>query len=314
MRITSYMPGVLIVLIMAVVSYSISTIHPSFDSLVISIIMGMLCGGLLAGKEAFAPGVERSLNICLPAGIALYGNQLVFKGLNISFVLEIFVITICLFVLTFLLGEVFNLDRKLSVLLSSGLSICGASAIAVISPLIGAKKLDISVSIISVVMLGLTGMIFYPLLADYLMSRSEFIFLAGTTLPMLGQVRVAAGGFGPEALAAATEIKLIRISFLLLFSAAAVLLSGREGTKMKFPWFMALFFLFAFLANAVSLPAPLNASLKIAGSFLLSAALAAIGFSVDVNSVLERGLTPLGIIFISWSFTIMLIYIVRSIF
>lgn len=315
MAIKEYIPGFLIVLIIAVLSYFISTFHASFDSLVISIIIGIFTGNLIGMKDYFKGGVEGSIKVFLPAGIALYGTQLVFKGLNPGLLAGIFLVFVCLFGLTLLVSNVFSLGRKVSVLLASGLAVCGASAIAVISPLIGARREDTSISILSVMMLGLTGMIFYPGVYDLLsLTADEFTFLAGTTLPMLGQVRVAAGNVSSESLAAALEIKLVRISFLFFLVTIAILLSGKGERKVRIPWFVVLFGVFAVIVNFLKVPDQVMQYCRTASSFLLSAGLAAIGFTVDFDSIIEEGIAPLGAVFTAWTVTVMLIFIARNLF
>ncbi len=315
MKIGDYIPGFVIVLAIAFFSYFISTLNASFDPLVVSIIVGMLTGNLIGEKEYFGKGSEGAIKIFLPVGIALYGTQLVFDELKFGLIFSIFLVFICLFGLTLIVSRVLNIDRKIAVLLASGLSICGASAIAVISPLVGAKKEDTSISIISVMMLGLVGMIFYPMLYEFFsLTRDEYNFFTGTTLPMLGQVKVAAGSVCPECLNVAMKIKLVRISFLLFVVSVAVFLSGKEEKKIKIPWFIVGFILFAFLGNFTKLLAHVLEYFKASSAFFLSAALAAIGFSVDFDSIVEKGVTPLAALFISWGVVILLIYIIKNLF
>lgn len=309
----SPVPAFILTICIAFLSYYMSTFNPSFDALVVSIIAGMLLGNTVTLREAVGEGVGAAARVFLSLGIALYGSQLVFSGLRPSVLAGIIAVFAGLFCLTLLISRIFNLNQNLSILLASGLSVCGATAIAVISPLIGARREDTSISIISVMMLGLTGMIFYPMLADIVgLERGDFNFLAGTTLPMLGQVRVAAGAVCPECVATAMQIKLVRISFLFFLVTVAVFLSGREGRKVNVPWFVAVFVVMTLLANFTRVLAPLTTYLKTASAFCLSAGLAAIGLSVDFDTVIEEGLTPLGVISFSWVVVILLMYLVKN--
>lgn len=313
MKLKDHIPGLAVVLIIALISYYISTMHASLDALVVSIIIGMLVGNLVAKKQYFDKGIEISIKIFLPLGIAMYGSELVFTGMKWDFVFIIFIVFSGLFVLTLYVSKLFGLNRKLAVLLASGLSICGASAIAVISPLIEAKREDTSISLISVMMLGLTGMIFYPILNDFLLlSIDEFSFLAGTTLPMLGQVKVVAGNFSQECLSMAVNIKLIRISFLLFVVTIAIFLSGKEKRTVKIPWFIVVFMLLSVMVNLTDVFVPVMAYFKGLSTFFLSACLAAIGLSVDFNSIIEKGMTPLAVIFVSWGVIILILFLVMS--
>lgn len=310
-----YIPGFLVALAVASFSFLISSLHASFDPLVISIIFGVLLGNIIVDKEHFANGVHAALSFFLPIGIALYGSQLVFTGIDVADLIKIFAVFLCLFGLTFLVSRSFNINNKISILLASGLAVCGASAIAVISPLIGARKEDTSVSIISVMMLGLAGMIFYPVLADILsLARSEYNFLTGTTLPMLGQVKVAAASYCPDCVSEAIRIKLIRISFLVFLVTLAIALSGQPGKKISVPWFIIAFIILAVIFNTVAKAALLISYFRNASSFALSAALAAIGFSVDFDAIVEEGLLPLSALFLSWAAIILVIYLFRNLF
>jgi uncharacterized integral membrane protein (TIGR00698 family) len=313
MKIAEHIPGFAIVLFIAVVSFFLSTFHASFDALVISIIVGLLLGNVIGNRSYYERGVESALKFFLPLGIALYGSQLVLAELQWGQLLSIILVFSGLFGLTLLIANIFNIDKRVAVLLASGLSVCGASAIAVISPLIGARREDTSISVISVMMLGLTGMIFYPILNDFLsLTHNEFNFLAGTTLPMLGQVKVAALNVCPECSSAAVDIKLIRISFLFFLVTTSIFFSGAREKKVKIPWFVIAFILLAVGVNVSAALAPAGLYFRWASSFFLCAALAAIGFSVDLDSVMENGILPLGVIFFSWSLVILTMYLVRN--
>ncbi len=315
MRIHHTVPALVLSLSIALVSVYIATFNASFDPLVISIIIGMFVGNILEIRELAGQGVESAVKLLLPVGIALYGTQLVFSELRPGILAGILCIAGGLFGLTLLLSRVFSLNQKLSILLATGVAVCGASAIAVISPLIGARKEDTSISVISVMMLGLTGMIFFPMLYDILsLTREEFNFLAGSTLPMLGQVRVAAGSVCPECLGVALKVKLVRVSLLVFWVTIAVFLSGKDKRRVNVPWFVVVFIILALLANFTRFLTPVMDYLKSSSTFLLSAALAAIGTSVDFDAIVEEGVAPLGVIFFSWSMIILLMYLARNLF
>jgi uncharacterized integral membrane protein (TIGR00698 family) len=314
MEAKEYMPGLGIVLAIAFFSYCLSVLHASFDALVISIIIGMFWGNLTSRRAWYEKGVEAGLGLFLPLGIAFYGSQLIVKGMHMSTFFIVFLVFSSLFGLTLLASRIFGIERKTAILLASGLAVCGATAIAIISPLIEAKREDTSIAIISLVMLGLTGMTFYPMIHDFFsLSTREFGFLAGTTLPMLGQVKVAAGNVSPECVMRAVEVKLVRVSFLFFLVSTAVILSGTKGAKIRVPWFVIVFVIFAVIVNVTDIFAPGAKYLGLASSFFLSAGLAAIGFSVDFEAIMERGIMPLAAIFSSWGMTILFLYLARTV-
>jgi len=315
MSLSRYFPGVGLVLLIALFSSALSRVNASFDALVVSIIAGILIGNLFTRHDSLRSGIEGVISVLLPAGIALYGTQVSLSHMHGSLILFIFLVFLALFGLTLLLARVFNINRKTAILLASGLSVCGATAVAVISPLIGARREDTSISIISLMMLGLTGMIFYPIVNDiFLLSRGEFNFLAGTTLPMMGQVKVAAASVCPECVDEALKIKFIRISFLLFLVTAAIFLSDKEKKKIRVPWFIIVFLGGAIIVNTTGIFNSFLDPLKTLSGFCLSAGLAAIGYYVDFDAVIDEGITPLGVLFLAWGVVILMMYFIRNIF
>jgi len=314
MKPKEHIPGLLLACVIAFLSVYIATIHASFDSLVISIIIGMLFNNLVGGQEIFKNGTDTAIRIFLPLGIALYGSQLSFAGMKTGLLFNIFLVFIMLFGLTVMLSRVFRLNMKITILLASGLSVCGASAIAIISPLIGAKREDTSISILSVMMLGLIGMIFYPLLYEFFPLRmEEFSFFTGTTLPMIGQVKVTAGNVNPAFVSSALQVKLVRVAFLIFLIPLIMSLPNRGEKRITVPWFIVVFVLLSLLANTLNPPKDVIDIGRILTTYCLSAGLAAIGFSVDFDAVVEEGLTPFGVILSSWTVVIIVIFLFRNI-
>jgi len=289
-------------LVIAVVSFLLSEVHPSFDALVVSIIFGMLLSNMLAKRDQIQKGIDTMLRFFLPVGIALYGTQLTF-GNNVDYRTWLSIIALFLFsfVLTLLVARFFRLPGKLSVLLASGLAICGASAIAVISPLIGAKKEDTSISIISIMVVGLLSVVFYPALWGAMgLTFKEFAFFSGTTIPMLGQVKIAVLEGGADGISLAVRFKLIRVSMLLFVAIAMLFVYGRRQKGSSIPWFMVAFVFFVILANFEERMSSLSRVFEPASKFFLSSALAAIGLSVDFDSITVEGAKPLYVVFLSW--------------
>ena len=156
------LPGLIIIFLITIVSFMLSLVHPSFDILVISMIFGMLIANFINDKEIFDRGIAFALKVFLPAGIALYGTQLSFTGTEPKLLFSCYCnhcLPVCA---NIFYSKGTRAYKNLGLVLSTGLSVCGASAIAVVSPLIGARKEETSISLIVVMVLGLAGMIFYP--------------------------------------------------------------------------------------------------------------------------------------------------------
>ncbi len=300
-RLNELMPGVALTVLVALVSFMVSFLHSSFDSLTISIILGVVVSSMVGDRKALEAGIEASLRFFLPLGIMLYGSNLVLRAHDLNVVSAAIVVMAFFFIVTYFVCKSFGLSRTLSALMGTGMSVCGASAIVVISPFLGAKKEDTSVAVLSVITVGLTGMLFYRFVPDVLhVSSEKFALITGLTLPMVGQVKVAASVMGADAVAAAMNYKLVRIAALLVFTAAAFIARRIRGDRGGvFPWFLLGFYAMAAFVNFTSAGARMRMVLEPASGFMLAAALAAVGLSVDVESVVEKGPAPVLAVFLS---------------
>jgi len=75
-----------------------------------------------------------------------------------------------------------------------------------------------------------------------------------------------------------------------------------------------VFFLLSVLSNSLKSLKDFMDVGRAAGTFCLSAGLAAIGFSVDFDTVVDEGLSPLGVILVSWLVVIIAIFLFRNIY
>ena len=71
-------------------------------------------------------------------------------------------------VLGILYGRLFGTDRQIAVLVSSGTAICGASAIATMSPAIGATQAHTAIALAVVFILNALGLLIFPFLGHLL--------------------------------------------------------------------------------------------------------------------------------------------------
>jgi len=305
----------MISLIIAVIALILSYIHPTFEALAISIILGMLFSNILEERRFLDDGINLTIKIFLPAGIALYGTQLSIRALDPAMTPLVFLTFVAVFTLVYFIAKWFGVRNNIRILLATGMSICGASAIAIVSPLINSDGEETSISLIVVMIYGLLGMIAYPIFANFFdIGTKEFAFVTGTTLPMIGQIKVAASAYGTECVTTALKYKLLRMSFLVFLVTLTVFLSRKEGRRIYVPWFIAVFVLLAVVVNIFKLERLSEISAPVS-RFSLSTALAAIGLSVDFESITEEGMKPLIIVVLSISVILtaqfLLFYMIR---
>lgn len=311
--------GLVVTVILSMIAMLLGTLHPSLDTLAISIILGLMVSNTIADRRTIEKGINWAIKVFLPIGIGLYGAQIKFTGIELRFVLLMAVVIATLFSITYFLSKGLGLEKKLSLLLSTGLAICGASAIVVIAPLIGSRREDTSISLISILTVGLTGMLFYKFLPEALgLPVEKFTFLLGVTLPMLGQVKVASADMGAETLLLATNFKLMRVSFLLILAFAVLIFSGRadssnEKKRFYIPWFMVMFFILTIAVNLSEKVASLRTAMETLSKLFLSTSLVAIGLSIDIDYIIEKGARPLISAFLSWGIVVLLLYLTLNI-
>lgn len=308
---TSKLPGVGAAILVAVVSLLLSSLHYSFDPLLISLIFGILIANMVGEKDLLAPGVDFSVKAFLPLGIGLYGSQLSMRGASFNLWPAVLIAVILFFLITYIISKSFGLRDDVPLLLSAGISISGASAIAVVSSLLGSKKEDTSISIISVMVLGLTGMLFLSFQMEGLgLSARKFAFLVGTVLPSIGFAKVATAPFGEQTQHLATGLSLLRLAALWVLAVGLLILrGGRKGAGVS--WFMIVFFGLAVFVNIFDTTSSfISKALASPSVFFLSAGLAGVGFSVNFDSITDKGARPLSSVFLSWIIVVLFIYLV----
>jgi uncharacterized integral membrane protein (TIGR00698 family) len=148
-----------------------------------------------------------------------------------------------------LLGWWMKVDKKTSVLISGGTAICGGSAIAALSPVIGAGERQVSVAMGAVFILNSVALFLFPAVGHLLhLSQTQFGLWSAIAIHDTSSVVGAAGKYGSEALQIATTVKLARALWIIPVSlVAAFFFRGRRGAgeavkaKIKIPWFIGLF-------------------------------------------------------------------------
>ncbi len=297
--------GVLIVFLVAGSAYGLSLLNPVFDPLVIGIIVGIFVSNLLEGREWLEEGTSLAINFFLPIGIATYGFQLrAESGLDYHEALRVLIVFALIFFLTLLLSRLFRIKLLTSILLAVGSSICGASAIAVTSSAIKAEKEDTSSSVLAIMTAGLFLLVFYLILPEFItISQERLSFLFGSTLPMLGLVKVISSNLDKLYYQKALAIKYFRIFTLFFMVPLSMALSRIDGKKIRIPFFMWFFFVFVLLANTLVIPENIFSLMSIFSGICLTITLSAIGLQTSLDSISRLGFR----VFVVPVFVVMLI-------
>lgn len=289
-----------VLLLLGILAYIISIIDPAFDALFLALIFGIFFG-IIYTDERKKLVVERSLKFLLPIGITFYGVNINFPYLSY---LPIKVVILTLFfaslmgIIILLLARKFGVSKNLALLLACGTSICGVSAIAILSPLVNPKKDEFSAAIIIITVVGLTGAMLYPMIG-YLLSLppDTYALLSGATLHQTGLVKIASKPFGSKVVMEALAIKGVRIAMIALVALIVSIIYSEY--KFYVPWYIGSFLIVA-LFSSLYLPNIVVSVLRPISTIAFSITLASIGFTVNVKQIQRVRLTPLILSYIGW--------------
>ncbi|WP_083826710.1 YeiH family protein [Hoyosella subflava] len=310
-RLLRTLPGLGFALLLAAAATALGTAVPVFGAPVCGILLGVLAGVLLRRwcypfHAAAGSGARVASTYLLQAGIVILGVGLPFTSL-VDIGAAIAPIMLATFAVTLsgalLLGRLMKLDPELRILIGAGTAICGASAIAAIAAVLHPAKDRIAIALGTVLTFSVTGALIFPVLGSLAgLSDEMFGIWAGTAINDTSTVVAAAYAFGAAAGTYAVVVKLARslliVPLCLAVQAWVAVRSHRRGTPVKgvlrsVPIFVFLFVGATFLPAAGILPAAAQEGAGLASTFLVTAALAAIGVLLRPAQLTAAGVRPL---------------------
>ncbi|WP_125098219.1 YeiH family protein [Leucobacter chromiireducens] len=304
---TEVLPGALVCAAVAVVATVIGGMAPILGSAIPAVVIGVLIALVRRPAERLRPGIGYASKFVLQCAVVLLGAQLSLASIievgAESLPVMLSSLTVCLLG-AWLIGRAMGVDRDLRVLVGVGTGICGASAIAAISPVIRAKSADIAYAISTVFLFNILAVLLFPALGHALgMTPHAFGLFAGTAVNDTSSVVAAASVYSASALGFAVVVKLVRTLMIIPISIGLAVLDGRRtGQGERFtvarilrlvPWFLVGFLVVASLTSLGAVPAPAADVLTRVSVFLVAMALAGIGMSTDLRAIRRAGLKPL---------------------
>lgn len=219
-----------------------------------------------------------------------------------GFILTIFSIFATL-VVGFYVGKLLKMNRKTTHLISSGTAICGGSAIAAVSPVIGATEKDISISLGVIFLLNSVALIIFPSIGHLLeLTQHQFGLWSAIAIHDTSSVVGAAYTFGDEALKVATTVKLARALWIIPISLLSVFLFKGKGENVKIPYFIFLFILAIVINTYLPIPEMLAASITGISKSLLVLTLFLIGAGLSIDKIKSAGWKPMILGVFLWIF------------
>ena len=273
-----------------------------FGPMISAILLAVLYRQVAGYPEKIRRGVQFSGKVLLRVAIVLFGFRLnlaviMREGLGLL-ARDLGTVAGALGV-TLLAAKWLKADETLSILLGVGTGVCGAAAVATVSPIVGASEEDTAMGVGIVALTGTLFTIIYTFLRPFLpLTAPQYGVWVGTSLHEIAHVAAAASPAGQDALAVALLAKLGRVLFLIPLCFIIMYWvrrrSGQAGkAKVELPWFLAGFILTSVIGSYASLPAAWMARLTSMSSFLLTSAMASLGLNISPGAVRSKALRPL---------------------
>ncbi|GHH99580.1 YeiH family protein [Neobacillus kokaensis] len=305
-----WLAGIGFTIVIALLGFALAKV-PGFDRvgpLACAIVIAVMYRQFFGYPEKIRAGIQFSAKRFLRFAIILYGLKL-----NIDVVLhqglgliarDIGVIAFAI-LLTVWLGKLLKAESSLTMLVGVGTGVCGAAAIAAVSPIIKAKDDDTAIGVGIIALVGTIFSIIYTILRPILpLSAIDYGIWSGISLHEIAHVALAGAPAGPDGLAIALLAKLGRV--LLLIPLCFILMywmkrknAGNAGdTKIEFPWFLIGFILMSLfgsyvLGKSIPVSKAVMDGIATATTFILTAAMVGLGLNVSLRDLRTKALRPL---------------------
>lgn len=296
-------PGLAACAIAVPLSFAVHLLFPSIPVMTTAVVLGVLSANIPGLSNLVAGTLQKGLGF---AGKKLMRVGIVLLGLKLSIVDVLalgwatFAVVVAIVLLafggTYLLGKAFKLPGDQPLLVATGFSICGASAIGAMSAVRRSKEEDTVIPVALVTLCGTLAIAVLPLLMVPLgLGQEAFGQWVGASVHDVGQVVATAQTAGASALAIAIVIKLTRVLTLAPMVAAAGIISrrtqgtgaGHEGLKLPpiIPGFIIGFVALVAVRSIFDVPAELLDAATIVQDIVLAAALFGLGSAVRIRQL-----------------------------
>lgn len=305
-------------MMVAVVGFVVHRYIDAVSPHVVAVAFGILGATFGRIEQVFRPGLRFSAKKVLRAGIVVLGFRLSLSELGAlgpRALMAVAVVVAATFFGTRWLAARLGLTPSLGLLMATGYSICGASAIAAVEPFADASEEEVAYSIALVTLCGTLAIVLLPGLGTLIgLSTSQFGAWVGASVHDVGQVVAAASTHGEESLKVATLVKLTRVALLAPLLAGVAISVRRRARRdpavhanptAKRPPVLPLFIVLFLVAVAVRSADVLSTSwlghLKDVETILLGMGLVGLGSNVDLRKLRAVGGKPLALGLGSWA-------------
>ncbi|HET7839676.1 MAG TPA: putative sulfate exporter family transporter [Rectinemataceae bacterium] len=277
--------------------------------LILAILIGLACGNVLKLPASTKEGIRFASKKVLRLAIIFLGFKLsVAQVLAIGpqALASILVASTSTLLFTVWLGSRMGVPRSRSLLLGAGVSICGASAVAAVSGVIGGEEEDAAFAISAITLYGTVAMFLYPVMRALLGIPDLFYSMwTGESVHEVAQVAAASAVVADQLRGLAATVKMIRVLLIvpLTLILSVMALRGeapgrkagaanaglRPGARVSVPWFALLFFAMVLVNSFAPLTAGLRGGLVTFDTWIMTAAMAGLGLDISIASLRKIG-------------------------
>jgi len=282
---------------------------PDLPPLVLCVALGIALANLAHVPSAAAPGLKIAGGPVLKLGVVLLGLDLVFPdilALGFRALLVVIGVVAITFFGTRWAGRRLGVSDNLSLLVATGFSICGVSAIAAANGVIDAEEDEVAFSVALVTLCGTLAIVTLPPLRGALgLDDEQFGAWVGASVHDVAQVVATSSTAGSVALATAIVVKLTRVMLLAPLIAGIALRHRRTGTAHDerpplVPPFIIAFVGMVVIASIGIVPDRVLVRIDDLRTVLLGMALFALGTRVNIGRMRQLGARPLALGLASW--------------
>ena len=320
-----HLPGLVLAGLVTIVAFTTESLIKNLTPIVVSpLVVAVVIGAVLQNFGAIPNSCDQGLRFAarnlLRVGIVLLGLQLSLDQVREvgapGLVLVLTVVAITFFG-TQMLGKRLGLSKSLSLLVATGFSICGASAIVAMRPMSDADDDEVAYAIGLVTICGTLAIFSLPFIAQIVdFKGAQFGSWVGASVHDVAQTVATASTGDQQAQSSAIIVKLTRVMLLAPLVAGVSLTRRRQiadsqasieqpqSQKTKrapiIPIFVVGFLVAILLNTVVEIPDATQSIFKWVEKSLLASALVGLGAGVDIGKLRKIGIRPLVLGLTSW--------------
>ncbi|MGI5128286.1 YeiH family protein [Pseudonocardia sp. CA-107938] len=287
-------PGLLLAVAGTGIAFGVASLLPAVSSLTVAVVLGIAAGPFLPAPTR--PGLAWATRRFLRIGVVLLGLQLGLDqvlGLGPGTVAAVVATVLVAFGGTLLAARRLGVSPGLGLMVATGFSICGASAIAAMDSVTRTDEEDVATGITLVTLFGSAAIALVPLVGTWLgLSPEQLGAWAGLSVHEVAQVVAAASPAGATAVAIAVVVKLTRVVLLAPIVTAVSVAQRRDAAGRRPP--LVPLFVLGFLATMAVrttgvVPDAVLSAAQTLTTLLFAAALFGLGSAVRVGALLRTG-------------------------